>query len=561
MNLETMITNTLKTIGLAALLAQSLPVTAAPFIVQPVGVNASSVFGETTGPENTINGGGLAELSGSLPTGAPVPAQWPGHIAFNNWVNWHAAAAPAAPVTLTFDLGASYHLTGMHLWNMNQNGLGGRSIKTATISVSSDGTYFTDVSVGGRDSNGFFIPAPGIDGYRGEDYTFVGTGRFVRFSITINGYDTLDYVGISEVRFIAAAPADSLPEITSPPTATGQVRVAFSYPITATSNPTSFGAANLPVGLQVDSASGLISGVPLASGSFNVTLLATNIFGSASTNLLLQIAPPVPLAASTVLQPSGGANDGTDDGSATKGKDRSQWADASGSSAVLYLLNSPCNVGLQPAYLQFAVSSQPTQFVAKAEIAVYCKMFFNGAGWAWPVGNYQVSLRRVTTTWNELTLPAGVAPTPLASRTVTAVGGGTPGFVEFEGWLTFDITALYRDWASAAAANDGVQLAIDTPYCANGNEFWVYSSDIASASLRPKLTVETGLQPTLTITANAGNAVLGWNTLSNAIYQVQSAEELNGWTNWGDPFLGRGGPTNFVVPVTDPTRFFRVGVR
>jgi len=357
------------------------------------------------------------------------------------------------------------------------------------------------------------------------------------------------------------APADQMPFITSAVTATGQVRVTFSYPITANNHPTSFGAANLPVGLQVNSTNGLISGVPLVSGSFNVTLSATNTFGSASTNLLLQIAPPVPLAASTVLQPSGGANDGTDDGSATKGKDRSQIGDASGSSPVLYLYNSSCNVGLQPAYLQFAVSPQPTQDIAKAEVAVYCKMFFNGSGWAWPAKSYQISLRRVTASWNELTLPASVAATPLASQTVTAVGGGTPGFVEFEGWLTFDITALYRDWASGAAANYGVQLAIDTPYCANGNEFWVYSSDNTTASLRPKLTVETSLQPTLTITPSAGNAVLGWSTLSNAIYQVQSSDSLSGWTAWGDPFLGRGGPTNIVVPRTPANQFFRVGVQ
>ncbi len=353
----------------------------------------------------------------------------------------------------------------------------------------------------------------------------------------------------------------TLPTLTSPTSATGQVRVAFSYQITASNNPTSFGAANLPVGLQLDSASGLLSGVPLVSGSFNVPLSATNAFGSASTNLLLQIAPPIPLAASAVLQPSGGLNDGTDDGSATRGKDRSQWSDPSGSSPVLYLLNSPCNVGLQPAYLQFAANPQPTQDIARAEVQVYCKMFFNGAGWPWTAMPYQISLRRVTASWNELTLPASVAPTPVASRTVTAVGGGTAGFVDFEGWLTFDITALYRDWASGAAANYGVQLAIDTTYCANGNEFWVYSSDHATASLRPKLVVETALQPRLTIATDANNASIGWNTISNAIYQLQTSDALHGWTNRGDPFLGRGGVTNLVVPMNIPTRFFRVGVQ
>jgi hypothetical protein len=358
---------------------------------------------------------------------------------------------------------------------------------------------------------------------------------------------------------LAAQPVVALPTITSQANAAGQVRVAFSYPITAANNPTGFGAAGLPPGLTVDPATGQISGVPLVGGAFEVTLSATNSSGSATAPLSLLIDPAVPLTESTTLQPSGGTNDGTDDGSATRGQDRSQYADAGGSSTVLYLYNSPCNVGPQPAYLQFAVDGPAAQASTRAELSLYCKMFFNGAGWPWTAGAYTVSLRRVTAPWSEVTLPASVAPTPVASRTVTAVGGSAPGFVEFEGWLTFDLTGLYRDWAAGTVAAHGLQLAIDTPYCANGNEFWVYSSDHATASLRPKLTVETGLRPSLALHAEGGNAFIGWSTVSNAIYRVQSSDTLDGWTNWGDPLLGRGGPTNVVVPIGAPERFFRVG--
>ncbi len=203
-----MITNLLKTIGLVTILAGSFHVTAAPYIVQPVAVTAGSVYDEgqtTSAPENTINGNGLDVLV-PLPTGAPIPTEWPAHTIDNRGVSWHADAFPASPLTITFELGNDYQLTGMHLWNMNQYPVTGRGLKTATVSVSSDGTNFTEVPVGGRDSNGYFRQAVGEYGYRGEDYTFVAEAKWVRFSITSNWNDNLQYAGLSEVRFITVQP-------------------------------------------------------------------------------------------------------------------------------------------------------------------------------------------------------------------------------------------------------------------------------------------------------------------------------------------------------------------
>src|SRR5439155_436537 len=55
------------------------------------------------------------------------------------------------------------------------------------------------------------------------------------------------------------------PVITSSGAATGQVGAAFSYQITAANSPTSFNATGLPVGLSVNTATGLISGIPTAA--------------------------------------------------------------------------------------------------------------------------------------------------------------------------------------------------------------------------------------------------------------------------------------------------------
>ena len=92
-----------------------------------------------------------------------------------------------------------------------------------------------------------------------------------------------------DVLFVAAQ-AQQPPAITSALTASGTVGVAFSYQITATNNPTSYNATGLPAGLSINTTSGLISGTPMAAGSFNVTISATNSAGTGSATLALTIA-------------------------------------------------------------------------------------------------------------------------------------------------------------------------------------------------------------------------------------------------------------------------------
>src|SRR5699024_6830570 len=63
-----------------------------------------------------------------------------------------------------------------------------------------------------------------------------------------------------------------------------------SYLLTATNGPVNFGASGLPAGLQIDPNTGLISGVPSATGLFDITLTATNAAGSGVAQLFLDIA-------------------------------------------------------------------------------------------------------------------------------------------------------------------------------------------------------------------------------------------------------------------------------
>lgn len=91
------------------------------------------------------------------------------------------------------------------------------------------------------------------------------------------------------------------PRITSSSPVSGlDIGSSYSYQLTATGNPTRFSATGLPAGLQLDTTTGLISGIVELSGSYVITVTAHTDFGDAIAQFTLSVAarstPVLPVA-------------------------------------------------------------------------------------------------------------------------------------------------------------------------------------------------------------------------------------------------------------------------
>jgi autotransporter-associated beta strand protein len=161
-------------------------------------------------PNQTVN---LSGMTGTFPNGTagsgPANAMW----LSNN--------ATGAGTYISWDLGLSYTLSKIRVWNYNESGITGRGVKTLNLQTSADGSIWTNAiaatvdwtSIGANGTitstgNGTSqVQGTGAAGYGGFDWTLPNalTTRYIRFNNTQNFATADAYTGISEVAFFPAA--------------------------------------------------------------------------------------------------------------------------------------------------------------------------------------------------------------------------------------------------------------------------------------------------------------------------------------------------------------------
>jgi len=134
-----------------------------------------------------------------------------------------------------------------------------------------------------------------IGGSAGQTGTQDGLGSAARFSFPQGvAADNAGNLYVADWRNQRISMGTPAPFITSPSAATAAYGTPFSYQIISAGNPTSYNATGLPPGLNVNTASGLITGTPATSGTSHVTISANNIAGIGSAPLVITVPQPPP---------------------------------------------------------------------------------------------------------------------------------------------------------------------------------------------------------------------------------------------------------------------------
>lgn len=98
-----------------------------------------------------------------------------------------------------------------------------------------------------------------------------------------------------EIRFSSdASNPPPTPVITSPLSLELTKGVGVNYTITASNNPTRYKVYQLPLGLSFDAATATITGVPAATGYFDIVLGAENSSGTGTARLKMVVSAPPP---------------------------------------------------------------------------------------------------------------------------------------------------------------------------------------------------------------------------------------------------------------------------
>lgn len=152
---------------------------------------------------------------------------------------------------------------------------------TYVASYHTSGYYSADGAFFASDYNNGPLTAPASGG--NGVYAYGATAVF-----PTNSYNAANY-WVDVLFSPGNANVTNPPVINSALTASAFANQPFSYQITGTNSPTVFAATGLPQGLSLNVWTGVISGTPTAVGTSNISISASNIIGTGSATLVLNV--------------------------------------------------------------------------------------------------------------------------------------------------------------------------------------------------------------------------------------------------------------------------------
>ena len=187
----------MKPIIIIALLL-ALPLQAAE-VIRDVIATASSEWGDNGNiiDDNLVNNSGL-RVAGSTP-GNETPASYDVTAVHRNHQSandqWHTGTGDPTP-TIDFDLGGSFNLDAIHIWNGNQTNLTSRGVQQFDILVSTDGVDFTEVL-----SDAILTQSPNNTYISAQHFSLTGNNNITHARLRIDSNYGDAYTGLSEVMF------------------------------------------------------------------------------------------------------------------------------------------------------------------------------------------------------------------------------------------------------------------------------------------------------------------------------------------------------------------------
>ena len=225
------------------------------------------------------------------------------------------------------------------------------------------------------------------------------------FSVTVQATDSAQLTATKAYSVTVAAATAPLSITTQAPLAGGEVGVAYTQAFAATGGipPYTWSASGLPSGLSISSA-GVISGTPAASGSFPVTVQATDSAKATATKSFTITVTALTITTATLPSGTVGTSYTATTLAATGGTPPYTWS-ASGLPSSLSISSAGVISGTPAVAGSFSVTLKVTD-----------------SAQATATQTFTITVTAALTITTATTLPNGTVGTPY-SQTLTAAGG------------------------------------------------------------------------------------------------------------------------------------------